>query len=46
MIEAVIETDRHHRAANELFIDTVKRVGLDAFKSAANAARRSTAKAA
>ena len=46
VIEAVIETYRHQRAANELFIDTVKRVGLDAFKSAANAARRSTAKAA
>lgn len=46
VIEAVIETYRHQRAANELFIDTVKRVGLDAFKSAANAARRATAKAA
>lgn len=46
VIEAVIETYRHQRAANELFIDTVKRVGLDPFKAAANAARRSTAKAA
>jgi len=46
VIEAVIETYRHQRAANELFIDTVKRVGLDSFKAAANAARRATAKAA
>ncbi len=46
VIEAVIETYRGQRAANELFIDTVKRVGLDPFKSAANAVRRSTAKAA
>jgi sulfite reductase (NADPH) hemoprotein beta-component len=45
VIEAVIETYRGQRAANELFIDTVKRLGLDAFKAAANAARRSTAKA-
>ncbi|MET0351735.1 MAG: nitrite/sulfite reductase, partial [Rhizobacter sp.] len=46
VIEAVIETYRHERAANELFIDTVRRVGLDSFKAAANAARRATAKAA
>ncbi len=46
VIEAVIETYRHERAANERFIDTVKRVGLDSFKTAANAARRSTAKVA
>jgi sulfite reductase (NADPH) hemoprotein beta-component len=46
VIEAVIHTYRGHRAANEKFIDTVKRVGLDPFKSAANAARRSTAKSA
>ncbi|XVJ69592.1 MAG: nitrite/sulfite reductase [Rhizobacter sp.] len=45
-IEAVIDTYRETRAANERFIDTVKRVGLDPFKSAANAIRRSTAKAA
>jgi sulfite reductase (NADPH) hemoprotein beta-component len=45
-IEAVIDTYRGQRAANERFIDTVKRVGLDPFKSAANAVRRSTAKAA
>ena len=46
VIEAVIHTYRGQRAANEKFIDTVKRVGLDPFKSAANAARRSTAKSA
>ena len=45
-IEAVIDTYRETRAANERFIDTVKRVGLEPFKSAANAIRRSTAKAA
>jgi len=46
VIEAVIDTYRHQRAANERFIDTVKRVGLDPFKHAANAQRRSTAQAA
>ncbi|MBA3590146.1 nitrite/sulfite reductase [Methylibium sp.] len=47
VIEAVIETYRGERtAANEHFIDTVKRVGLEPFKSAANAVRRSTAKEA
>ncbi|MBA3597485.1 MAG: nitrite/sulfite reductase [Methylibium sp.] len=47
VIEAVIETYRGERtAANEHFIDTVKRVGLEPFKSAANAVRRSTAKTA
>ena len=45
VLEAVIETYRAQRAANERFIDTVKRVGLDPFKTAANATRRSTAKA-
>jgi sulfite reductase (NADPH) hemoprotein beta-component len=43
VIESVVDTYRHQRAANELFIDTVKRVGLDPFKSSANAVRRSTA---
>ncbi len=45
VIESVIETYRGERAANELFIDTVKRVGLDPFKTSANAVRRSTAAA-
>jgi len=45
-IEAVIETYQAQRQAGEKFIDTVKRVGIDPFKVAANATRRSTAKAA
>jgi len=43
VIEAVIDTYRERRAANELFIDTVKRIGLDPFKASANAVRRATA---
>jgi len=46
VIEAVIDTYRLERnAASERFIDTVKRIGLDPFKTAANAQRRTTAKA-
>jgi sulfite reductase (NADPH) hemoprotein beta-component len=46
VIEAVLDTYRHERSsAAERFIDTVKRIGLDPFKTAANAQRRSTAKA-
>lgn len=45
VIESVVETYRGQRAANELFIDTVKRVGLEPFKASANAVRRSTATA-
>ena len=44
VIEAVIDTFRAERAAGERFIDTVKRIGLEPFKSAANAVRRSTAR--
>jgi len=44
VIEAVIDTYKGQRAANEKFIDTVKRVGLEPFKTAANAVRRTTAK--
>ena len=41
VIEAVIDTYRGQRsAADERFIDTVKRVGLEPFKTAANAVRR------
>ncbi len=43
VIEAVIETYRGQRAANESFIDTVRRIGLEPFKVSSNAARRSTA---
>jgi sulfite reductase (NADPH) hemoprotein beta-component len=46
VIEAVIETYRNQRTHQEHFIDTVKRVGLDPFKTAANATRRSTAQTA
>jgi sulfite reductase (NADPH) hemoprotein beta-component len=46
VIEAVIQTYRRERASNERFIDTVKRVGPTPFKSAADAVRRATAKAA
>ncbi|MGY4828666.1 nitrite/sulfite reductase [Sphaerotilaceae bacterium SBD11-9] len=46
VIEAVLDTYREQRtAASERFIDTVNRIGLDPFKAAANAQRRSTAKA-
>jgi sulfite reductase (NADPH) hemoprotein beta-component len=43
VIEAVIDTYREQRNANELFIDTVRRVGLEPFKASANGVRRSTA---
>jgi sulfite reductase (NADPH) hemoprotein beta-component len=45
-IEAVIETYKTQRAANERFIDTVRRLGIEPFKGPANAVRRSTAHAA
>jgi sulfite reductase (NADPH) hemoprotein beta-component len=45
-VEAVIDTYRARRTAAERFIDTVRRVGIDAFKAPANAVRRSTAHAA
>ncbi len=43
VIESVIDTYREQRTAAELFIDTVKRIGLDPFKAKANAVRSSTA---
>jgi sulfite reductase (NADPH) hemoprotein beta-component len=44
VIEAVIETYRGERSsAAERFIDTVQRVGLGPFKTAANAVRNATA---
>ncbi|HYR26088.1 MAG TPA: nitrite/sulfite reductase, partial [Aquabacterium sp.] len=46
VIEAVIDTYRAQRSADEKFVDTVKRIGIDPFKTAANAVRRTTAKAA
>ncbi len=46
VIEAVIDIYRGQRVPSEKFIDTVKRIGIDRFKAAANAQRRSTAHAA
>jgi sulfite reductase (NADPH) hemoprotein beta-component len=47
VIEAVLDTYREQRSsAAERFIDTVKRIGLDPFKTAANAQRRATAQQA
>jgi len=43
VIEAIVQTYRAQRASGERFIDTVKRVGLQPFKDAANAVRSSTA---
>ncbi len=39
VIEAVLDTYRSHRAGHETFIATFRRVGMEAFKLAANAAR-------
>jgi sulfite reductase (NADPH) hemoprotein beta-component len=41
VIEALLDTFRLHRDGRETFIDTVKRVGFEAFKTAANSARLS-----
>ncbi len=43
-VEAVINTYLAQRQGRERFIDTVKRIGLDPFKAATNAVRRSTAR--
>ena len=43
VVEAVIDTYRGQRSGNERFIATVKRIGLDPFKAAANAVRHATA---
>lgn len=43
VVEAVIDTYRRERQAGERFIDTVRRIGLASFKSAADAQRRLTA---
>ncbi|MEO5607501.1 MAG: nitrite/sulfite reductase [Polaromonas sp.] len=42
VVEAVLNTYRQQRNGRETFIDTLRRVGPDAFKAAANAARLST----
>jgi sulfite reductase (NADPH) hemoprotein beta-component len=42
VIEALLDTYTELREANELFIDTLRRVGHDPFKQAGNAARQET----
>jgi sulfite reductase (NADPH) hemoprotein beta-component len=44
VIEALVDTYRAERVADERFIDTVQRVGPAAFKAAADAVRLSTAR--
>ncbi|RZJ15478.1 MAG: nitrite reductase, partial [Haliea sp.] len=39
VIEAVLETYRQEREAGETFIATLRRTGIDPFKTAANSAR-------
>jgi sulfite reductase (NADPH) hemoprotein beta-component len=39
VIEAVLDTFRLHRVGREAFIDTLRRVGFEPFKVAANSAR-------
>lgn len=46
VIEALLTTYRRLRQGQERFIHTLKRVGLDPFKTAANAVRHTTARAA
>ena len=43
VIEALIDTYRAERSADERFIDTVRRIGVAPWRSAADAVRRSTA---
>jgi sulfite reductase (NADPH) hemoprotein beta-component len=43
-VEAVLSTYKAERTSGERFIETVKRVGLDPFKTAANAVRVTTAR--
>ena len=43
VVEAVLDTYRQHRVEREAFIDTLRRVGHDPFKAAANRARHKTA---
>jgi sulfite reductase (NADPH) hemoprotein beta-component len=45
VIEAVLDVYKDQRTAGETFTDALQRVGLDAFKHAANAARQATARA-
>jgi sulfite reductase (NADPH) hemoprotein beta-component len=46
VIEALLETYRAQRTGQETFVNTLRRTGADPFKTAANAVRTSTARAA
>jgi sulfite reductase (NADPH) hemoprotein beta-component len=46
VIEALLDTYRAQRTAGETFVATLRRTGADPFKTAANAVRTSTARAA
>ncbi|MDP3310241.1 MAG: nitrite reductase, partial [Polaromonas sp.] len=46
VIEAVLDTYRSEREAGETFIATLRRTGIDPFKTAANGARFAAATAA
>jgi sulfite reductase (NADPH) hemoprotein beta-component len=46
VIQALIETFRAQRAANERFVDTARRIGIAPFRQATDAVRRETAVAA
>jgi sulfite reductase (NADPH) hemoprotein beta-component len=46
VIQALIETFREQRAANERFVDTARRIGVAPFRKATDAVRRETAIAA
>ena len=43
VIEAVLDTYRRERQSGETFIDTFRRVGMDAYKQAANSVRHAVA---
>jgi sulfite reductase (NADPH) hemoprotein beta-component len=45
VIEAVLEVYKDQRTPGETFTDALQRVGFDAFKHAAHAARHTTARA-
>jgi len=44
VIEAILDTYRAQRQAGETFVATLRRVGAEPFKVAANAVRTSTAR--
>ena len=46
VVQALIDTFRTQRAANERFVDTARRIGIAPFRAATDAVRRETALAA